>query len=81
MWSNKVPPLIASSFAAGQWRDKPADFALAFVLIGIFGFAGMFAQISEATRVQPSVLLLIGAMVLIGVKLSDSQWPENEASD
>jgi hypothetical protein len=65
--------LIASSYAPGQWRAKPVDQTLGFLLIGVFVLAGLFSQIAELTGVQFSILLMIAVLVLLGLTKSHTE--------
>lgn len=58
--------LIVVRDRPGEWKARATDQILAMVVLGLFVLAGMFASIGGAIRVQPSVFLLVAALVLIG---------------
>jgi hypothetical protein len=62
--------LIVSSYAPGTWRLNVLDLSLGIVLLGIFVFAGLFAQIAGVTSVQPSIFLMAAALTLLGLSLA-----------
>lgn len=62
--------LVVSSFPEGQWRATNHDRALGFLLLGIFVMAGLFGQIADVIRVQPSLFLTTAALVLLGISRS-----------
>jgi hypothetical protein len=59
--------LIVTSYSPGAWRLHPADRNLGFVLLAMFGLAGLSSQVAQATNVQASIVLIIAAIVLIGM--------------
>ena len=59
--------LIVSSFGSGEWRTHSINQSLGLVLLALFAIAGLCSEIAGATRIQPSIALIIAAIVLIGM--------------
>ncbi|MFK7769414.1 MAG: glycosyltransferase family 87 protein [Mariniblastus sp.] len=63
--------LIGASFS-DDWRTDKTQKTIALLLVGFFVFASMFGKVAVAIRFQPSILFLVGTIVLVGMWLQES---------
>lgn len=68
--------LIVTSYPLGGWRQRAVDRNLGCVLLGMFGLAGLFSKIAGVTRIQPSIILIVAAIVLIGMTVNSPGNPK-----
>jgi len=66
--------LIVSSRAPRQWGTSQIERNLGFVLLGMFVLAGLNRQIAELTHIQPSIILMVAVLVLVGLNRHDGSW-------
>lgn len=57
--------LIATTFVPGQWKSNPTEKAIAVLLGSLFVFAGMFSNVANTIRIQPSIFVIVAVIVLI----------------
>ena len=57
--------LIATTFVTGEWKSNPTEKTIAVLLGSLFVFAGMFSNVANTIRIQPSIFVIVAVIVLI----------------